>query len=336
MLKNIRRYLARKRSVLRFYSESFVDARRYLKAAKIVTGTHDHETEHLESDIIRRYHVIEKGLSMPEFRPRFGADMVRQLSRYLEQWEQIPREKGACTNNQIEAAYAVLEAYRQRHSELGIDISDILGNEPSGVPCQNGESKGGVMPLPEIAIDDGEAFSRVVHTRTSVRDFKINRIPEQTIIKKAVSLATRSPSVCNRQTWRVHIYEGNRAQEVLALQNGNRGFGQTIPMVLIPTSDMRYFTGSIERYQPWIDGGMFSMTLLLALHAEGLGAVSLNWSVDNARDEALRKTANIPDHERIMMLIGCGYPKEGAVVARSLRWPVEHFIRWDKPAGNAE
>ncbi|NBB79900.1 MAG: hypothetical protein GVY36_10715 [Verrucomicrobia bacterium] len=72
------------------------------------------------------------------------------------------------------------------------------------------------------------------------------------------------------------------------------------------------------------------MTLLLALHAEGLGTVSLNWSVENARDEALRKVANIPDYERIMMFIGCGYAKEGAMVAHSLRRPVNEFIHWDE------
>ncbi len=329
ILTNTRRSLGRWRGMLRFYRESFLDARRYLRAAKVVAMGQQYERQHLESDIIRRYHVIEKGLSMPDFRPRFGADMVRQLSQQLRQWEQLCEGDTTCPNNQIEAAYAVLHAYRLRHKELKIDISDILGADDASSRCDV-TGKGGVIPLPQVESNDAEAFNRVVRSRTSVRDFEPDRIPDQSCIENAVSLAIRSPSVCNRQTWRVHVFTGKRAQEVLALQNGNRGFGHTIPMVLIPTSDMRYFTGNIERYQAWIDGGMFSMTLLLALHAEGLGTVSLNWSVENARDEALRKVANIPDYERIMMFIGCGYAKEGAMVAHSLRRPVNEFIHWDE------
>lgn len=100
-------------------------------------------------------------------------------------------------------------------------------------------------------------------------------------------------------------------------------------MVLIPTSDMRYLTGTIERYQAWIDGGLFSMTLLLALHAEGLGAVSLNWCVQNQRDRQLHRASGIPEYERVMMLIGCGYPSSNALVPLSKRRPLEEIVRWD-------
>ncbi|NBB79899.1 MAG: hypothetical protein GVY36_10710 [Verrucomicrobia bacterium] len=200
---------------------------------------HQYERHHLESDIIRRYHVLEKGLSMPDFRPRFGADMVRQLLQQLGQWEQLSEGDTTCSNNQIEAAYAVLHAYRLRHKELKIDIGDILGADDTPSKCDVA-GEGGVIPLPQVELNDAEAFNRVVRSRTSVRDFEPDRIPDQSCIENAVSLAIRSPSVCNRQTWRVHVFTGKRAQEVLALQNGNRGFGHTIPMVLIPTSDMRY------------------------------------------------------------------------------------------------
>lgn len=333
MFKTIHLYLSRKRAVVRFYQEAFLDARRYLRAAKAVTVNGKHRREHLESDIIRQYHVIEKGLSMPDFRPRFGANMVRKLARQLGEWQQLYGHKSNCANNQIKVAHIVLNAYLRRHRELNVDISDILRESDVKAISDSDEGAGGAIPLPKVQPEDTEAFSRVVRTRTSVRDFRENRMPQRPLIEEAVSLAIRSPSVCNRQTWRVHIYEGKRAQEVLALQNGNRGFGHTIPMVIIPTSDMRYFTGSIERYQSWIDGGMFSMSLLLGLHAKGLGAVSLNWSVHNDRDAALREVAKIPDHERIMMLIGCGYAREGALVAHSPRRPIEEFIRWDAAKG---
>lgn len=99
-------------------------------------------------------------------------------------------------------------------------------------------------------------------------------------------------------------------------------------MVIIVTSDLRYFTGTVERYQSWIDGGMFSMLLLLALHAKGLGAVALNWSVTNERDSALHEAMSLPEYERVIMLIGCGYPSPDGLVPVSKRRSPEKITRW--------
>jgi nitroreductase len=146
----------------------------------------------------------------------------------------------------------------------------------------------------------------------------------------AVDLAMRSPSVCNRQTARIHVFTGEDAQRALSFQSGNRGFGHRIPMVIIVTSDLRYFTGTAERYQGWIDGGMFSMLLLLALHAQGLGAVSLNWSVNNERDRELRNAVAIPEYERVIMLIGCGFPSPDGLVPVSSRRLATDVASWGK------
>jgi nitroreductase len=98
--------------------------------------------------------------------------------------------------------------------------------------------------------------------------------------------------------------------------------------VIIVTSDLRYFTGTAERYQGWIDGGMFSMLLLLALHAQGVGAVSLNWSVNNERDRELRNAVAIPEYERVIMLIGCGHPTPEALIPVSARRRADDVVSW--------
>ena len=302
-----------------FFKEINQDGYRQLKALPMWRNFFGHESTHLESDIIRLYHVIEKGLCMPEFRPRFGSSMVRQLQDSLKRWD------GEQTT-QIESGWRVLEAYVARHSEMGIDISDIL-ELPLGIPssCLN-QSEGGIRDFSRIDEADRAAFLRVFSSRSSMRHFDPTKIPSKEAIKEAVKVSLRTPSVCNRQTWRVHSYASEDAQKLLALQNVNRGFGQTIPHVLVVTSDLRLFTGTSERYQSWIDGGMFSMSLLLALHSGGLGAISLNWSVLNRQDKALRAAADIPDHERIIMLIGCGYPVENSKVPVSSRRSPEDIL----------
>ncbi|MFT4901577.1 MAG: nitroreductase [Lentimonas sp.] len=316
-----RRFFLKWLLALQCYGEAFLDSVRFVRSAKLLNEVSPRNQSHLESDIIRRYHVIEKGLSMGDFRPRFGADMVRELLDLLYEWE---RNQYSCEGSQIRAARATLQAYADRHAELGLDVSDLLaGFDCPAAGCATG---GGVRLLQPLSPADFSAFERIVETRHSVRDFEKGRIPEQELIDSALRLAIQSPSVCNRQTWRVHIYQGERAQEVLRHQNGNRGFGPDIPMVLIITSDLRYFMGAIERYQGWIDGGMFSMSLLLALHAQGLGAIPLNWSVLNRQDRRMRKVAGIPASQRIIMLVGCGYSRPGALVPQSARMPLERFV----------
>lgn len=316
-----------------FIKESYLDASRYFRAAEFSGWNDENYRQHLEGEIIRRYHVIEKGLSMPDFRPRFGIEMVKRLVSCLERFEAESKDTDidSSNNNQIIAARAVLHAYYSRHSALEVDVSDFLPCKYQSIPAQSFREFGGTKDLKRVSEEAKIGFLDVVRSRTSVRDFDPERLPDRALIRRAIEVAISSPSVCNRQTWRVHVYEGARAQEMLSFQDGNRGFGHTVPFVLIVTSDMRQFIQAKERYQPWIDGGMFSMTLLLALHAEGLGAISLNWSVLNSQDDAMRRSGGIPEHERVIMLIGCGYAKDGAVVARSLRRPIESIATWDQP-----
>jgi nitroreductase len=319
--RSARRFLSLVKRTWEHFMEWNMDAWRFYRAST-VTGNHfGNDTEHLESDIIRLYHVVEKGLSMPAFRPRAGADTVRQLQLSLSRW------KGP-DGPQIQSARAVLAAYHKKHEELGIGIEDVLATD--GIPACGPEATGGVKPYQPQAAEDREAFMRVMKGRVSVRNFDSGRAPSLETLERAVAAAMSSPSVCNRQTWKAHCYTGSKAQELLALQNGNRGFGHTIPTIFVVTSDLRLFTGTSERYQAWIDGGMFAMSLLLGLHAEGLGAVALNWSVLNKRDRELRKAACIPEYERIIMLIGCGYPADGACVPVSTRRAIgDVFITHD-------
>jgi len=317
----MKRFLKRCKKWLFFQKETYLDGARFLSSTPWAGRIPVHSLAQLESDIVRRYHVIEKGLSMPDFRPRFGKDTVSELVALLGQWDRRPDTSGGDTQ-QIIAARNTVESYRLMHQKLGIDVSDLIGD---GFCCDD-YSLGGVKAYRQLAKEVACHFDEIIRTRVSVRAFDASRDVPQELIRQSISQAICAPSVCNRQTWRVHQYTGAEAQKILKLQSGNRGFGHTVPCVLVVTSDLRYFTGTAERYQAWIDGGMFAMLLLLALHAQGLGAVALNWSVLNKRDVQLRMQGNIPGHERVIMLIGCGYPAEGISVPKSHRRAVESIF----------
>lgn len=317
----MRRILKRCKKWLFFQRENYLDGARFLRSTPWAGRIPVHSLAQLESDIVRRYHVIEKGLSMPDFRPRFGKDTVSELVALLGQWDRRSDRSGG-DPLQIIAARNTVESYRRMHEKLGIDVLDLIGH---GFSCDD-DSLGGVKAYRALPKDVACHFDEIVRTRVSVRAFDASKEIPQELISRSISQAICAPSVCNRQTWRVHQYTGKEAQKILKLQSGNRGFGHTIPCVLVVTSDLRYFTGTAERYQAWIDGGMFAMLLLLAIHSNGLGAVALNWSVLNERDVQLREQGGIPGHERVIMLIGCGYPGEGITVPKSHRRAVESIL----------
>jgi nitroreductase len=149
---------------------------------------------------------------------------------------------------------------------------------------------------------------------------------EPELIKQAVSMALTTPSVCNRQAWKARVFSDSKKNEILAMQNGNRGFTELIDTVIIVTCDLDCFTSDGERNQPWIDGGMFSMTLLLALHSVGLGTCCLNWCVGKEQDMQLRESIKLPESEVVIMIIAVGHIPEKLMVARSSRKPLEDVL----------
>ncbi len=113
----------------------------------------------------------------------------------------------------------------------------------------------------------------------------------------------------------------------LSLQNGNSGFGSAVPTVALVTVDTQLFAGPGERNQGWIDGGLFSMSFVWALHGLGLDSCMLNLSLRNGRSDALRRTLDIPDYELPIMMIAIGYARPGHRVARSPRRPIDEIVR---------
>lgn len=81
-----------------------------------------------------------------------------------------------------------------------------------------------------------------------------------------------------------------------------------------------------ERYRGWVDGGMFAMSLVYGLHAEGPGAVMLNWSAPRAQDRALRKLTGIPDSALIITTIGFGNLPPELRVSVSQRKPLSYAM----------
>jgi len=159
------------------------------------------------------------------------------------------------------------------------------------------------------------------YSRYSLREFSDQLVDEE-VIKRAITLAIKSPSACNRQAW--HVYHTTNPivrDKALRYQSGSRGFGDRIPNLLIIAADLRAFVPSQERYEHWIDGGIFSMSIIYALHSLGVASCCLNWSQNAFNDRRIRKLIAIKPHHTVIMMLAVGWPDEENKVCVSARRP---------------
>lgn len=274
-------------------------------------------------------HSLEKGLALPAPREGFGQDKLKML---LDRLDIYIRENGDdwASQTSIEA----VEAYLGFHS--GTPIAAALEDVAARVANLRATSRkwrpdvgGGTMPVRDVSppmagrpfpIDD------FLRSRHSVRNFRHDVVPNDDICH-AVELAKTAPSVCNRQAGRVHVIpRSSFANHVLELQDGNRGFGNTASHILVVTVDLRCFLSVGERNQMWVDGGLFAMTLVYALHGLGIGTCFLNWSADMNRDATLRQRLAVPEWENVVTMLAIGFVPESAQVCVSQRRPLDEVL----------
>ena len=275
------------------------------------------------------YHSIQKGLALPGSRPGFAKEKVRALLVELQQYT-----AGGAGHALVGSAVATLDQYLERMLPDDPDreeIQEAVERVRCRIPSEDCSwSKGGTIQFGGLdnGFEEWAGFDDFARRRHSVRQFQAKKVSPE-VIERAVEVAQTAPSVCNRQSGRVHIcLNADRISRVLACQQGNLGFGHQVPAVLVVTSDLCTFLSIGERNQCWIDGGLFAMNLIYALQAQGIATCCLNWSVDMEADARLREVANIPPSESIIFLVAAGYPPVDFPVARSKRRPLEEVLRY--------
>lgn len=302
------------------------DRNRYLKWA--VVNRMANSQSQMSSSLVKLYHVVEKGLSLPQPRKGFGQNVVFELIVLMDQYVQ---KFGA--DPLIAVCVNVLDAYNRFNQEPEYSfepavtaVSRYRREYPELEDCkQGGTKKVSRKFIEEVTNFD---FAGFVNSRSSVRQFTDDPV-DKALLEGIIRFAQRSPSVCNRQSSRVHIYTDNeQKKKILNHQVGNRGFGDRAATIFIVTADLQHFQTLSERYQCWIDGGLFSMSILYAAHAMCLGACPLNWSATWKRDMDLRKEMGIPENETVIMMIALGHLPETFRVAQSTRKPIEEVIHW--------
>ncbi|MEY0973994.1 nitroreductase family protein [Providencia huaxiensis] len=272
------------------------------------------------------YHSLEKSMSFTTNNPNSGwgnALLLVEVLEFAKKFDNVGFHdllgydvlKKFIDNNNGQTKNNLANEVRTRVNELG-DFFDKT-DEPSGtVVLSQNDLRKGTLIEPDVFFN----------SRYSVREFSERKVCRDKL-NSAISLSLKTPSACNRQPWHVyHVSDKERIQEALSHQSGNRGFNDKIQDLLIVCSDIRAFNPGSERYQHWIDGGMYSMSLVYTLHSMGIASCCLNWSHQGKNDLEFRKQFREISHSHtIIMMIAIGEPNASNKLCISPRRPVEEI-----------
>jgi nitroreductase len=273
--------------------------------------------------IIMEAHALEKGFSLPEVRLGYGDERIKRLIGLMQHYLDSGYDRAEMG---FRKAQSVLAEYLRFHEQSEYDL---------------GKRKEEILPWVDMTCDIGGYitvqrndylgrakgdFRECAESRCSVRNYTDTTVPEE-VIRAAVEIARKTPSVCNRQAWHTYIIKDPvKKSEILDLQKGSKGFGSRADFLAIITMDYRSFVGGGERNEAYVDGGLYAMSLLYAFHYYGIGACPLNWMVHPKVDKQLRSLLGLSPSENVIVIISAGYIPETVRIAKSIRRGVDEQL----------
>lgn len=313
--------IKRKASILACF---YYDARTYMRWSIGRFDTRVANRQNMRALITLRSHGIEKGLSLPVPRARFGEIRIGELIDYMRIYIKAHGEDVTIDNG-----VAVLKAYRDfniKHNAPDYPhkaaIDEMIAARPVSIPA-------GTLKLTRAMVLKAtqDVSPDFFQRRHSTRHFSDQPVTNEEI-RFAAQAAIRAPAVCNRQFGKILVTrQRHEIKHWLDIQGGAKGFDDQPRAVAAIAMDIRNFWDVSERYQPWIDGGLFAMSFILGLHARGLGTCCLNWSKKPEDDARMLAALKLPPYYRIIMLIAIGHLPEKYEVGASYRVPVDELLQ---------
>ncbi|MGC3978520.1 MAG: nitroreductase family protein [Paludibacteraceae bacterium] len=282
----------------------------------------------LLGNIIKHYHIIEKGLTMPETRLGFGQ---KALLRLIDECELYINRYGT-EDTQLQHCLAVIKEYNEFHKQQSFCLPDETLRAIEKIQAFNSNtfvSSQKQMTREQFFASVEKSFDLFSNSRASVRNFSNHSIPMDKI-EAALELARNTPSACNRQSWRSYVYQDKKQiNDILQAQGGNRGFGHLTDKLIVVTGELGVFSHSFERNQVFIDGGMYVMNVLYALHFYKIAGCVLNCSTTPEKDIILQDLCGTPKSEVFIAMIACGIPPEIFRIASSPRYELSKIATFN-------
>jgi len=271
--------------------------------------------------IIRTYHIVEKGLTMPNRHWAFGIAAVRTLMTLVDEFEALHGR----ADKQVGHAVAVIQSYRTLHEGCAVEAvaqESTFWREVCEFCDRHSEESPSHQP--HVAFESfyamrEAAFPEFARARHVVRHYSSAPV-DLGDIRKAVEIACTAPTACNRQHCHVYCVTDKRQMaRILDVQGGSRGFGHLADKLLVVTSDLASAVDLRERNDVYTNGGFFAMQLCNALFYYRIAYCILNWTRPPKDDIRLRKLLPIRPSEEVVVMLTCGIAPAEFDVAESPR-----------------
>lgn len=297
---------------------------------KYATAFSKVDLKNKEADLILNYHSLEKGMLFEKMKSGFAKFRILNLHKILNDKEIINN----INRSQIKVGYQVMCKYYELHKEKGLDISDLYTEEQylfykrllseNYSECFSGINK---WTKEEFYKDvTKKRFIDFANSRQSIRSFTGRKIPYDKL-NKAIEIANTAPSVCNRQATNIYLIENkDKIDEILKVQGGFNGYTENVNQLLIVTNDRKYYYTVGERNQFYIDGGLYLMNLLYALHYLEIANCPANWGKTKKDEKQLKPIIDFAESEKIICLIPIGEATESFNTTLSKRRPIEETL----------
>lgn len=255
--------------------------------------------KHMEREILISSHIVEKGLSHQHIKPLFGKENIKKLKQLVSRYEALPDKDDYIYH----MGKAALEAYQETYREMNIDTKSLLGEMEKN---SSGSQECGAADITgkEFFSCADKDFYQFAHGRRSLRlfDFESRNVPQE-LLKQAAELAMTAPSACNRQSSRIYfIRDKMKMKQICDIQGGCVGFGENADVLAVITNDLSLYSGG-ERRLPLIDGGIFTMNFMYALHYFRLGGCILNVAFTPEKEKMVKSMTGIGAQESITAVI---------------------------------
>lgn len=270
-------------------------------------------------------HSLEKSLSNDKFENGRGFSVAQWLIDLLR----IYRDKSYDKNHlAYTSTLSVLQSFyeRQKGTDHSTKLEGIFGEIlPEIQTCESKVGGSFTISFDDKKRNNKKNFEELAMGRSAVRTYADKPVDKQ-LIKEVVEIAMKTPTVCNRQSVRVHaIYKKEIIDKVLEIQDGLAHY-DTPPVLLLVTADDSGYVGPNERNQGFVDGGLFAMSILYALEYKRLAACPAHAMLTEVGEMSVRGMLGIPESEKLITFITVGHFKEENNVCKSFRYPAEYVL----------
>lgn len=298
-----------------------------IKLNEHILKSNKFDKNRIEAEIIRNVHSIEKGLCIRSPRPGFGVKKINEMFSLVEKYMKLTDEKTVL--------YFVVDAVREYldfQKSIGFESRDIDDIYEKNLKLkdklgEHTELCGGTSDFCKADnLFNVDEIEKLFETRHSVREFSDEQVPEELLLK-AIKLAQRAPSACNRQA--VHVYSISSQDYIKSMGNldGIGGFAEDVDrFVLITGVKSAYRRG--EKNQFSVSASMYAAYLTLTLHLYGIGACTVQRSLfPDSTFVKFREVYGIPEDEQLVVMLGIGMLKDKVKVPVSKRYPTEKIYK---------